>query len=409
MRVLYLNPIGSLGGAERVLIDIVGGLREARPDWDLHLISGAEGAIINRTQALGVNASVVQFPSVLARTGDAIGGRDGDSGETYNALSMLGRLCAAGVASTAYVAKLRAAIRRIAPDLIHSNGFKMHLIAAHARPVGVPVIWHIHDYLGQRPVMARLLPIYRSRCAVAIANSRSVAADLKAVCPGLDVQVVYNAVDLHRFSPAGPQMDLDALANLPAAPSDTVRVGLVATMGHWKGHRVFLDAMSRIPAEMPVRGYIIGGPLYETDRSQRSLDELRASADGLAASGRVGFTGFIEEPNAAMRSLDVVVHASTDPEPFGLVIAEAMASGRPVVTTACGGAAEIVTDGVDSLTYPMGDAAALAERIIRLAADPALRRRLGNNGREAAERRFDSRRLAGEVIDTYRRVIPKAA
>ncbi|MGO9449531.1 MAG: glycosyltransferase family 4 protein [Candidatus Binataceae bacterium] len=408
MRVLYLNPIGSMGGAERVLIDIIAGLREARPDWDLHLICAAEGPIIDQTRALGIEASVVPFPSAVARTGDAIGGRDGYNGETYNTLSMLGRLCAAGIASTAYVAKLRATIRRIAPDLIHSNGFKTHLMAAHARPAGVPVIWHIHDYVGQRPIMARLLPIYRSRCAVAIANSRSVADDLRTVCPGLDVQVLYNAVDLRRFSPEGPRVDLDALANLPAAPSETLRVGLVATMGHWKGHRVFLDALSRIPTEMPVRGYIIGGPLYQTDRSQRSLDELRVSADGLVASSRVGFTGFIAEPNAAMRSLDIVVHASTDPEPFGLVIAEAMASGRPVITTACGGAAEIVTDGVDALIYPIGDSAALAERIIRLAGDPELRRRLSINGRAAAETRFDSRRLVNETIEVYRRATPKA-
>ena len=83
-----------------------------------------------------------------------------------------------------------------------------------------------------------------------------------------------------------------------------------------------------------------------------------------------------------MRALDVVVHASTEPEPFGLVIAEAMACGRPVIASRAGGAAEIVEPGVDGLSFSPGDVGQLAGAIARLAADPDERRRLG----EAAAR-----------------------
>ena len=71
-----------------------------------------------------------------------------------------------------------------------------------------------------------------------------------------------------------------------------------------------------------------------------------------------------------MRALDVVVHASTQPEPFGLVIAEAMACGRAVITSAAGGAAEIIDAGVDAITHPPGDAASLSACMVRLARDP---------------------------------------
>ena len=73
---------------------------------------------------------------------------------------------------------------------------------------------------------------------------------------------------------------------------------------------------------------MIGGTLYQTEGSQYDLEDLRRLAANLGLEGRVGFTGFVDEPAAAMRALDVVVHASTQPEPFGLVIAEAMAGGR---------------------------------------------------------------------------------
>ncbi len=131
-----------------------------------------------------------------------------------------------------------------------------------------------------------------------------------------------------------------------------------------------------------------------------SLEELQALADRLGLSERVGFTGFL--PAApAMRALDVVVHASTRPEPFGLVIAEAMACGRAVITSGSGGAAELIDAGDDALTHVPGDVADLSRCIVRLAGDPELRRQLGSRARASACRRFDSERLAREVVAVY--------
>jgi glycosyltransferase involved in cell wall biosynthesis len=188
-----------------------------------------------------------------------------------------------------------------------------------------------------------------------------------------------------------------------AAPaSGTVCVGLVATMGLWKGHDVFLRALARLPREPAVRGYVVGGRIYATAGSEVDPDALRRLAEELRIGDRVGFTGFVDEAAAAMRALDVVVHASTLPEPFGLVIAEAMACGRPVVVSAAGGAGEIVSDGDDALAVPPGDVDALAGALRRLADDGALRARLGAAGRARAERDFDRARLARQVAPLYR-------
>src|SRR4029450_3122416 len=79
----------------------------------------------------------------------------------------------------------------------------------------------------------------------------------------LPVHPVWNAVDLNRYAPDGPRVDLDALSGLPRR-DDVVRVGLVATFARWKGHRTFLAALAKVPASLRVRGYIIGGPVYAT-------------------------------------------------------------------------------------------------------------------------------------------------
>jgi glycosyltransferase involved in cell wall biosynthesis len=143
--------------------------------------------------------------------------------------------------------------------------------------------------------------------------------------------------------------------------------------------------------------------LYQTAASQYSLDDLRREAARRGLTDHVGFTGFMAEPATAMRALDIVVHASTAPEPFGLVIAEAMACGRAVIASDAGGARELFTAGVDAMVHTPGDKASLAARIYELACDPEARRRLGRAARLTAEQRFDRRRLAADLLPVYER------
>src|SRR5262249_44734470 len=204
-----------------------------------------------------------------------------------------------------YTMRLRQILLAAAPALIHTNGFKMHVLGTWAAPRGTPVLWHVHDYVSSRPLMARLMRTHAARCAAAIANSLSVANDLRATCgTRLRIFPIHNAVDLRRFSPEGPLLDLDRLAQLTPSHSPLVRLGLVATMARWKGHEVFLRALKMLPSDLPVRGYMIGGALYETEASQYELEELRQLSKRLGLAGRVGLTGFVDDAAAAMRALD---------------------------------------------------------------------------------------------------------
>jgi len=257
-------------------------------------------------------------------------------------------------------------------------------------------------FVSARPVAARLLRLSSRRCAVAVANSRSVAEDARRALGGrVEVRTIHNAVDLESFAPEGRTVDLDALAGLRPAEEGTVRVGLVATLARWKGHRTFLEALSLVPASARVRGYVVGDALYATDGSQYRLEELRRMAEEFGVADRVGFTGFVADAPSVMRALDVVVHASTAPEPFGLVIAEALACGRAVVASRAGGVLEIIEEGRDALAHAPGDAAELAARITELATDANLRASLGRHARETAVRRFDRARFAAEWTPIY--------
>jgi len=387
-----------MGGAEACLIDAVAVLRQARPDWSCAVVLAEDGPLASRAINLGAEVHLLPFPTELARLGD--------SGETGRA-AMAGRLISTAPSVLQYRAQLRRLLSRIKPDVIHTNGFKMHVLGALAKPLGSALVWHIHDYISSRAVMAQLMRRLASRTDTIITNSRHVADDTRDVV-GKDAHIVpiLNVVDLKEFTPEGTKLDLDALSGLSAADEGAVRVGLVATLAWWKGHRVFLRALSEVPAGVQVRGYYVGGALYRT-HAQGSLVALRDFASELGLGDRIGFTGVISEPAAAMRALDAVVHASTEPEPFGRVIVEAMACGKPVITTGLGGAAEIVKLGEFALLIDPTDPATLAAAIAKIARDRDLRHRLGSNGLSTARRYFGRERLARELPPVYEEVLSR--
>lgn len=384
MKVLYLSASAALGGAELVLLDLLATLRRERPDWRLGLLLGASGPLADEARRLGVACEVRPWPDSLASLGDAgLGGR-------ADRLALAARLVRSSPSAAAALAAWRRSIHRERPDWVHANGMKALFLSSWATPRRTPLLWHLHDYLGSRPLMSRLLRVSARRPIQGVAVSDSIAGDAaRVVGANLAVRTIHNAVDLKRFHPGttDPRF-LDQAAGLPDPEPGTLRVGLLATFARWKGQDVFLDAVARLPADRPCRFYIVGGPIYQTNGSQWSLAELRSRALALGLGDRLGFTGF-QDPARALRALDLVVHASTRPEPFGRVIVEAMATARPLVAIRGGGSAELFEDGVEALGIPPGDPDAMAAAIDRLILDPALRQRLAQAGRRAAEARFD--------------------
>lgn len=396
MRVVFLSVSAERGGSEVSLLGLVRGLRRLVPSWRLDVVVPREGPLASAARECGADIHVLPLPSRLARLGEASG---------RGPVEMVGRgaslVLAAGSVGP-YSRRLSRLLAELAPDIVHTNGFKLHVLGARVAPPSAAVVWHIHEYVTRRPLSRTLLRRYASRCTSVVANSRSVAADVASVLgDAVPVTRIYNAVDPREFYPDGDALDLDALAGLPAAQPGTVRVGLVATYGRWKGHATFLEAVCRIPPSVALRAYVIGGAVYDTVASQHTHAELEDLIRSHGLTERVGLTGFVDRPAAAMRALDVVVHASTQPEPFGLVIAEGLATGRAVIVSAAGGAEELVTDGVDALTHAPGNVEGLAQCIERLARDATLRTRLSAAGRESALRQFDPDVFTRAFIDVY--------
>lgn len=392
MRIALLTASPGLGGAERATLEMVAALREHRPGWDLAVIAPAPGPLLEAAISLGAEGLVAPWPQRLSTIGEyGMGAAATLRASVRNASGVLGA-CRA----------LRRQMAGWRPDIVHSQGLKTHLLGAWARPRDARLIWHLHDYVSTRRLTASLLRAHRRRCRDLVAVSRSVAADAAmALRWRRQVPVIHNAVDLTRYAPGLHRADLDALAGLSPSPGDVIRIGLVATSARWKGHDVFLRALAGLPASVPFRGYLVGGPQYATHGSQYSLEQLREMAKSLNLGDRIAFTGFVTDTAPVMRALDIVVHASTAPEPFGLVIAEGMACGRAIVVSATGGAAEIVASGEDALTFAPSDVDGLIAQLTRLATDASLRERLGARALQTARTGFSRQRLAGDLAALY--------
>ena len=377
-----------MGGAERVLLDIIAETRIRYADWPVAVVSVEDGPLRQAVEAMGATYDVVALPHRFASTGEY--GR--------HPLATACRLVASIPAPIGCTRRLRRHVRQWQPDLVHANGLKGHILSAWVVSGKMRLLWHVHDYVSPRAISAALFRRFSARADTIVANSRSVAADVERVLGGeRSVRVLHNGIDNARFSPDGPSLDLDAAAGLATAPAGTVRVGLVATYAKWKGHEIFLEAVSRLGPAVPVRAYVVGGPAYQVSASQWTRADLNRRAAELGLDGRVGFLDFQADTSPVYRSLDVVVHASTAPEPFGLVIAEAMSCGRPVVISDAGGAREIGEPERTCVAHPPGNVEALARQLERLINDAALRARLGAAAAVAVRSRF-SRRQMGDAL-----------
>lgn len=404
MRVTFLNPVGVIGGAERVLLAVLRSVREQHSDFTPTVILLSDGPLTLEVEKLGSVVRVVPLPGALAGVGDT---QFRDAGRLRQLVWTAFILLRSTPALARFMLQLRQEVRASRPQIVHSNGLKTHLFSVFARPAGAHLVWHVHDFYSHRPLIAKVLKRFQRKVSRGVAISDAVKRDTQNVLSKLSITVVPNAVDTDHFHPVSRDgRDLDRLAGLPVATSDTVRVGLIATYANWKGHTVFLEALAKLGSGAgTVRGYIIGGPIYSTAGSQVTRLELEQRVVELGLSGRVGFVPFQTDPVQVYQMLDVVVHASTRPEPFGLTIAEAMSCGEPVIVAAAGGAVELFTPGHDAIGHEPGNVAQLAEAISLLTSNPQLRSQLGLNARQTAITRFSLSRFGKQMVELYRDVL----
>jgi glycosyltransferase involved in cell wall biosynthesis len=181
---------------------------------------------------------------------------------------------------------------------------------------------------------------------------------------------------------------------------------MVGRFAPWKGQHLFVDAVGRLADRGADAEFVLAGTaLFGEDGYERSVrDQARTSING----DRIRFLDFVDDVPRLLRNLDIVVHASVQPEPFGQVIVEAMMAGKPVIAAAAGGALDLIEDGITGRLVPPGDAAALAAAMRDLMSDPASASRMGMQARASVLERYDLRQTVAAIEKVYERVLTLA-
>jgi glycosyltransferase involved in cell wall biosynthesis len=275
-------------------------------------------------------------------------------------------------------------------DLVHLN----NAVHSHrggimaALLVGVPCVCHVRVF--DRFEMVDV-PLLRS-VDYFVYMSRALEAHVQAQWPAAVGSVIYDGLELTDYL---RPYDVAAARAEFGLSSDDFIVGNVGRLVGWKGQDVFIRALAEIAHKVPdLKALIVGKP----NRGHESyLDELKALAASYGLAQQVIFTGFRLDVPRLLAAMDVVVHSSSRPEPFGLVVIEGMAAGKPVIATQGGGPLDSIEEGVDGLLVPLEDPEAMAQAILSLYNDRERASAMGAKAREKALKLFTVQRFATEI------------
>ena len=345
-RILIVNHAAQLGGAEFGLLD----LAEHYGPEHCHVVLFADGPLCERLARIGVGVT-------------RLSGKSGMMGVTREA----GRLRAllAIPAVLAMVVQLMRIARGY--DVLYVNSQKAAVVGMLAGLlIGKPVVWHLHDILSPEHFAA-----FQRRVVVGLANraARYVIAISEVSkqsfldCGGdpRRVVVVLNGIDVTRFIGID-DLDVAGLRASVGLGGQTL-VGLFGRITPWKGQHVLVSALPELPG---VHALIVGDALFGETDYKESLLRL---AEKLGVADRIHWLGYRTDIPRMMRMVDVVVHTSTAPEPFGRVIVEGVLAGRPVVASNHGASRELLGDQSGWLVAPENPAA-LARAILRVLNTP---------------------------------------
>ncbi len=407
--VLYVDvsPDSTYGGSKRVLTNILGALDRDR--FTPHALFARDGAYVQDAIDLGVWTAVEEsiatqpvFASYMFHPHALRALRPGDPRPESRPLMRRAARDVRSLARLWWIDRRRArALSAFLPpnvDLIHVNGHLWHDYRwLHvAESLGVPLVTHQHG-IWRRPPLAFRRAASRIDRIVCLTEER--ARLLTEACgPNTRTVTIPNGLDLDALRITASRADVRHALGL----ADDER--LITTVGHlkpWKGQHLAVGAAARLAARGVRFRWLLVGAVADDAYGEFIRSEI--SREGLA--GHVELAGARSDAMTIVSAADLAVHTSIEPEPFGMVVIEAMAVGTPVIGPDGGAIPSLVRDGVDGRLYPPGDAAALASMIGDMLGDPECRDRFAEAARGRVETSFTLAQQVAHLQRTYEELL----
>lgn len=294
-------------------------------------------------------------------------------------------------------------IRKRKIALVHTNTNTVLASGLAARLTGVPHVWSIHELMVEpatvRNALHYMIPRFSTRVVTVSQAVRDHMLKDAAKFAGR-FAFVRGAIDVEPFLSASGRARVRAEWGIE---DDEVLIGMAGRVTRWKGQSIFVHAAKLIAEEHPQVKFGAVGGVFDTEKFY--MDRFRKEVQDAGLENRLTINDFRADMPDVFAAFDIFVLPSILPEPFGLVVIEAMASGKPVIATAPGGPSETVVDGETGFLVPPSDASAIAKALEELLADPQKRISMGQAGRRRACEVFSLPRYVAEFEELYEAVL----
>ena len=307
---------------------------------------------------------------------------------------------ARGLANLAYSASLVRLILKERVDIVHVNNGMGNLAPVIAATLlRRKCVVHFHGM--EKPGRISRLFIKKVSRFIAVSEYQKNCL-VENHIPEDRMTVMHNPV---RFKTV-QQCTRERVRHLYGIMPDQRVFGIVGRIMRWKGHIEFIKAANIVLRSMPEAMALIVGDISDGDIKYQAL--IARMIEESEFGDRIIMSGYIKDVDDLYTIMDVCVHTSIDPEPFGLVITEAMAHGVPVIASDRGAPREIINDGVDGYLVDPIASEQLASAIISLLSDETLRQRIGDRGRERVRKDFQTSNYGRAMENMYREVLGEA-
>ncbi len=365
IKILFIHHNSSLGGAELSLADLVTNLS----DDIAPLCAVPDGHLARTLISHKISTVIVPMCPLVKSFNPAYWLMTG-----FNCLRV--------------IFKLIGICRKEKIQVIHANSLTAGIYAA---PVSflcsIPLLWHERDLTRH----SFLTPIIAKFATRIIAISNAVAENLKLqLGENKKIRVIYNGIDVERFSHA----EIAGTPAFPGLPAGKKTVLMAAQFVRWKGHNDFITMASYVREKFPDAVFVLAGDSKIQDR-QKYVRELECSIEEKGLKDHFIWTGYVGDMPGLLQDVDCVALPASH-EPFGRIVVEAMAVGKPVVSVKSGAIPEIIENGVSGCLVEPGDCKSMSEAVCRLLQDRELAKTIGENGRLRISQKFTIQRTAME-------------
>ena len=373
--IVFLHSSSELYGSDRSLLNLVKNLD--RNKFNITVVLPEDGPLVCEINKLDNVEVIINELAVLRRKNLSLSGMSQYFIELMKSIKFINNL-----------------IKKKHINIVYTNTSVVFAGGISAKLCKVKSVWHIREIIKskyERFIVSKIVNIFSDYI---IANSKATA---EAISKNKDkVKVVYNAIDIEENSgleyvnKAYDEVTATAIKNV-----NKVKVGMAGRINRWKGQKLFVDMAKLVSQDNDNVEFLIAGNVYKGE--DYILDDLKEYILESGVKDKVVLLGQVDNMNSFYKEIDIFILPSIQPEPFGLVVIEAMNNKLPVVATNHGGPVEIIENNVDGFLVDYKEAKEMVQVVNKLIKDKELRSYIATNAEKKVKEKFNVSRYVNEI------------